>query len=578
MSLIHEERFERTLEALVSRHAGAARLEAWTFDDLESRREAERVLAAAGVKARIRSAYKPLLHWFLEDADLSGVRSIEVGYPVVAPPANRFLLEAYPLAAMTGDAELSFTAIEGDGLDYIVELGYLDGRKECQRVFAPNHLHLDFVAETVLSPTGWERIDGDPTGHRLETDYERLFASAMRAVVSHDWGSEEPYFDELNVRVRLPIDDQRLPHGEEVLSLREALHEDIYFSLLEVFQLKSARPLGDRGLKPGQIVPEILPSDGLVELCIETRPLSRMEDPVPGLQRLETAERPLSMAQVRAELGRLEGVAFQALSRAGRLVEARYVEGSDVPVMISGGQHANETTGVVGALRAAHVLSARSGAHFTVAPLLNPDGYALHQRLCLDNPRHMHHAARYTALGDDLDYRPLGESAERLGEKRVRIEAERLSAAKLHVNLHGYPSHEWTRPLSGYVPRGFAAWTLPKGFFLIVRHHRGWERAVERLLDEVSSRLGRVPGLLAFNQAQIRCYQIHAETMEFRFINGFPCLVSLDERDSAPITLITEYPDETIYGEAFIAGHTAQMETVLAAYDAFQGIAADGLD
>jgi len=38
------------------------------------------------------------------------------------------------------------------------------------------------------------------------------------------------------------------------------------------------------------------------------------------------------------------------------------------------------------------------------------------------------------------------------------------------------------------------------------------------------------------------------------------------------VTLITEYPDETIYDDLFVAGHTAQCETVLAAYEAWQEI------
>ncbi|WP_157173680.1 hypothetical protein [Pseudaminobacter salicylatoxidans] len=38
--------------------------------------------------------------------------------------------------------------------------------------------------------------------------------------------------------------------------------------------------------------------------------------------------------------------------------------------------------------------------------------------------------------------------------------------------------------------------------------------------------------------------------------------------------LCVEYPDETIYGEAFVKGHRAQMQTVIAAYDALQAILA----
>jgi hypothetical protein len=47
-------------------------------------------------------------------------------------------------------------------------------------------------------------------------------------------------------------------------------------------------------------------------------------------------------------------------------------------------------------------------------------------------------------------------------------------------------------------------------------------------------------------------------------------MVGVDDRHTVPLTLITEYPDETIYGDAFVKGHTAQMETVLSAYEALQ--------
>ena len=36
--------------------------------------------------------------------------------------------------------------------------------------------------------------------------------------------------------------------------------------------------------------------------------------------------------------------------------------------------------------------------------------------------------------------------------------------------------------------------------------------------------------------------------------------------------LLKRYPDETIYRDAFVKGHTAQMETVLASYDALQAL------
>ncbi len=576
MSQIFDKTFERTLDALVANAEPGQAFEAWSFDDAKSRREAENRLKKKGVSARIRSAYKPLLFTFIEEINLDGVDTIEVRYPVHAnAPANRFRLEAYPLAALVGDAKLDFIARDDDAFHYDVTLSR-NGKTETLKVLASNRVHADIVGETNVSPTGWFRLAGDASGERLETEYEQLFHAAINAIANHGWGNDEPYFEELNIRVAHPAEDLALSVGDEVVSLREALHEDFYFSLLEFFQKKSGRPLGDRGLKPGQIVPEIVKSEGKVSVRIETRPLTTafLDG---GEQLIDEAREPIAAGQIAKLLSGIGGEAFEARSRSGRTLAARYIAGSDAAVMISGGQHPNETTGVVGAIRAARKLVARKGAHFTISPLENPDGYALHQRLRVDNPRHMHHAARYTALGDDLEYRTLENSGSHLNEKEIRFKAQEISGAKLHVNLHGYPSHEWTRPLSGYVPRNFAMWTLPKGFFLIIRHHADWERQAEALLDRVTRHLGAIPGLLDYNNRQIALYGIHAGETGFRIINGFPCLSSIDDRHTVPMTLITEYPDETIYGNDFITGHTAQLETVLSAYDAWQEILVVGM-
>ncbi|WEX11966.1 M14 family zinc carboxypeptidase [Chelativorans sp. AA-79] len=575
MTLIYEGTFERTLDRIVARFADAegAKVQAWTFDDEASRRAAEAALATRGVRARFRSAYKPLLHFFLEEVDLRELAQIRVAYPVHdACPANRFLLETYPLAALVGDAPLSFEPATGYGFHYHVALTGKDGRISEHAVFAPNRLHMDNDGEALVSPTGWIRTGDGNDGERLETDYESLFHKAIEAVASWPWGDGEPYFDELNIAVTLPIEDRRLSADEEVVSLREAIHEDLYFSLLEFFQKKSGRPNGDRGLRPGQIVPEIRFARSAPTVRIETRALTATETAAPFVT-LDQAVSPIPAAQVRAELAKIGGVSVGVQSRSGRLVEARYRKGSDHAVMISAGQHANETTGIVGALRAARELAARENSHFAVSPLENPDGYQMHWRLRADNPHHMHHAARYTALGDDLEYR----AKEPLFEKAIRKEAERLSGAKLHLNLHGYPSHEWTRPLSGYVPRDFDMWTIPKGFFLVMRHHVDWAGVAERLVDRVTARLAELPGLVDYTMRQIRLFEYHCGETNFRMVNGVSCLIAPDDRHVVPLTLITEYPDETIYGHAFVEGHTAQAEFVLAAYEAYQLLFAGGV-
>lgn len=569
MTEISAKTHSSALQALISDAKQGAKLELWTFDDTKTRKAAEAAFAAKGVRAWVRSAYKPLLHAFLEEIDVEGVSAIEVRYPVHPnAPENRFRLEAYPLAAMLGNREVSFVPRNDADLHYEVVLTR-EGAAEALSIACPNRVHSDVVGETNLSPCGYLIKDGE--GTVWKSDYEQLFEDAISAIATYPWGNDEPYFEELNIRVELPVSDEAIDYGDEVISLSEALHEDFYFSLLEFFQKKSGRPLGDRGLKPGQIVPEIIFSEG--DASVEISLKAHTAELVGGdKQELDGARQALSATQINATLEKMGADAFAAKTRSGRDVNARYVKGSDFAVMISAGQHANETTGVVGALRAATQLKARDTAHFTISPLENPDGYQLHRRLCKDNPRHMHHAARYTALGDDLEYRTYESAGIHLNEKAIRFQAQEKSGALLHVNLHGYPSHEWTRPLSGYVPRGFGMWTIPKGFFLIARYHEGWEGEAEDLLDRVTKQLGAIDGLLDYNQRQIALYEVHAGETGFRMINGFPCLTGVDDRHDAPMTLITEYPDETIYDEAFIAGHQAQMQTVLSAYDAWQAI------
>ncbi|WP_099868148.1 peptidase M14 [Pararhizobium haloflavum] len=579
MTLITDRSFERTIDTLIAdygrpEHKGAC-LEAWVFEDHDNRRRAEKSLLDRGVTARIRSAYKPLLHFFLEDVVLADIGQATVRYPVLDGMANRFLLESYPLAALLPDGAIVFEPGTDADFHYAVDIVDKNGTLSSHRVFAPNRRHVDPVGQDCVSPTGWVRLTdagGSVCQAAYPTDFEAVFAAAVKVVGEREWGLAEPYFDELNIRVELPGKDLPLAHGHESISLHEALHEDLYFTLLEVFQKRSGRPLGDRGLRPGQIVPEIVAGEGAPRLIIETRPLDTNPRTMPHVS-LDDAPHALSVSQIDEALAAVAGTPLTATSRAGRPVHARHIAGSDAAVMISGGQHANETSGIVGALRAALQLKDRAGAHFVVSPLENPDGYALHGRLTREHAAQMHHAARYTAFGNDLEFEPDGDDGAPHFERAIRSKAEAISGARLHVNLHGYPAHEWTRPLSGYVPRGFEMWTVPKGFFLIMRHHPEWDAAARVLIDKVTAHLQTLPGLSAFNASQIALFEKHAGVTGFEIINGFPCLISVETRHTAPLTLITEYPDETIEGHAFVDAHTAQMQTVLAAYEAYQTLA-----
>ncbi|MFC4171786.1 M14 family zinc carboxypeptidase [Microvirga sp. GCM10011540] len=580
MTILLNERVPRTLDTLLREWTGetrrGARLEAWLFENEPARREAERTLAEAGISARLHSAYKPLVHAFLEDIDMADLKRVAVRYPVheEADPM-RFLSEAYPLAALLDGVEAVFEPGEAD-LTYRVRVEYTDGRAAEHEVFAPNRLRTNHLEQVDLTPTGWLKVTGLPGNapdidRALETEIEIVFRKVMEAVAAHEWPAAEPYAETLAIDVTIPGIERSLGYDDEVMSTREALHEDFYFSLLEFFKHRSGRPPEDRGLQPGQIVPDIREGDGDAHVRVELRSFGAPEDPHRAEQDLDAADAAPGLAQIHRELAELPGETFEGLSREGRPVRGLYRSGSRPAVLVTGGQHANETSAPVGALRAARRLLADPEANIALIPVENPDGYALHGRLCEGNPRHMHHAARYTSLGNDLEY----DRGSPTYEKGARIQALQMSGAQLHVNLHGYPAHEWTRPFTGYLPRGFELWSIPKGFFLVMRHKPSWAEQARRLVEAVTKRLSAVPGLPEFNRRQIEICAIHSGGTPYEIINDVPCLLTADERYPTPLTLITEFPDETIYGEPYRFAHTVQMTTVLAAEEAYAAMMAD---
>ncbi|MBB1626739.1 peptidase M14 [Achromobacter sp. UMC71] len=572
-----EKTFDRTLDVWVHAYKApawrGATVEGWLFEGVDARREAEARLAQAGVTARFRSAYKPLVHYFLEDVQRDGLVSVDLRYPLHEhAQAKRFTLEAYPLTALLPGVRVAMHA-GGADLHYDVVLTYADGSRREDRVYAPNQLGQAQDGTPELSPTGWLRVrDADgaiQTDAAHATEYQLAFRGIVDAVRNHAWGAHEPYFDRLEIRVDLPGMDFALPVDEEIVSTFEALHEDLYFSLLEHFQQHSGRPSGDRGLQPGQIIPDIRRHDGAARVSVTLEPFvaPAVVAPAPLAGPLAELREPLPAPQIAGCVAALGGDAFQAVSRQGRPVLGTYLRGPGPAVFISGAQHANETSGVVGALRAAQALKARGDAHFALIASENPDGYALFNRLREQHPRHMLHASRYSALGDDIAYREHAPFFERDG----RHQAHAISGAQLHINLHGYPAHEWTRPLSGYLPRHFELWTIPKGFFLVLRHHPGWSERARRLIEGVTARLARkVPGLVEFNARQLELFHAHALETGFDVLNGIPVQVTETDREELPMALISEFPDETVYGDRFVFAHTVQMETVLAATDIYR--------
>jgi len=587
-------------------------LELWLFEGVQARQALAIQLQQRGIHAQVRSAYKPLLHAFLEEIDTSMLASVVIEYPRhTAADPRRFLLEGYPLEVVIPGIEVSWVAAQDTAATststststeqpvYQLALTDRSGLVRTLQLVAPNALKTDLaLGQQSLCPTGYLRVSDSQSGQlllaeRRETEFEQAFQTLMRWVGEQSWGSSEPYFERLLLRVELPgaeIVDQQ---GRLLASTFEALHEDLYFSVLEFFQHRSKRPSGNRGLQPGQIVPDIRVGHGLVKVCVECYPVgsplfalqqpehqSALNDSGARTQQsvhtskqeikqvisqasaheinLQTCREPLSSESIRAGLALFSGQSFEVLSRQGRAVTGVYRRGTLPAIVLTGGQHANEASGVVGALRGAQWLAAQPEAHFAVVPLENPDGYALFAQYRAIHPQHMHHAARYTGLGDDLEYR---EQAPWY-ETEARQQAIALTQAQLHLSLHGYPAHEWTRPLTGYVPRGFALWSLPKGFFLIVRYQAAYKDLALQWLEALAESVSRLPGVAQFNRVQLQRYESYLGVSGFELKHGIACMLSQNDQQNVGVKLVTEFPDETIAGEEFMFAQQVQTDTV----------------
>lgn len=567
-----------SLDAMVERLLGGkyhgAEIELWVFDGRDRRDAASEQLRAQGIAAHIRCAYKPLVHAALEDIDFTGIKTITIHYPVVTGvPENRFRLEAYPFADLTGGTAVRFEpAAPVDGstlLTYRLEMTHEDETPRTLEVHAPNRFVADPAGERVLNPCGWLRVrrpSASDVDEAFETDQETAFRAAMDTLAEVARKGTEPFFDRLEMHVEAPFFDRDLPVGHECLSTAEAMHEDLYFTALEVF--KTARGLGlfDRTLRPGQLMPVLRTGNGPVHVNLTTAKDPDLESDLAAVKQplidLAAADHWLDPGTIKAHLDDLGGDGFEARSQRGRPVWGACFEGDAPNLMITAGQHANETTGPIGALRAARHLVDEGQTGFCVAPLVNPDGYAVFRELCRDYPNHMNHAARFTASGCDLAHveRGFENEAHHIGRDRT--------GARLHMNLHGYPAHEWTRPFTGFMPRGAETWSLPRGFLLILLFWPGWEERGRAILDAVIDALAEDPALVELNRQQRERSSLYTGGFPLEYRKDIPLVIDEVPSELFPVTIITEAPDETVDGELFRLFHTAQMTSVLAAAEA----------
>ncbi|MCI0433304.1 MAG: hypothetical protein L0271_06615, partial [Gemmatimonadetes bacterium] len=271
-----------------------ARLTAEIRDQLGTRG-----IAGDAFDVRVLSAYKQGYSW-LYDAVLPRLREcdvqrIEIRYHTLADSREvrwqtvesptRWLQELYPIDAVLArelgipDSAVTFVATHTPDPVYTVIARDAQDREILSESFSPKYVVRPYFElfpeyERLRVTTGWvtieaagdtllnRRIQTDPESFwsMLQTDtYARIVDYVMEVQDGRPSPGNAPFFDELRVELTLSEPDYRIGIDEEVISSAEALHEDIYFETLTLFDLIGGR----YGVGPlsyaGRVLPYVRP-------------------------------------------------------------------------------------------------------------------------------------------------------------------------------------------------------------------------------------------------------------------------------------------------------------------------------
>ncbi len=244
---------------------------------------------------KVLNAYKPGLSWLLEEilpelGKLPSLHTLEVGYQPFAPAGkalemkSRWLQELFPGPDLASQAlgldqsririskrATQKTVYEIRALNSKGEILFKSGFSPVWTAFhyLPQEPELGFVHPT----TGRIKLrQGDRVilDSNLQTDREvfwRLFQEKWlpllerhmsRRIKEESFNNQTAFWGEIRLDVSIDETDERLPLGDERVCPMEALHEDLYFVLLEAFSSFSKRHGLPYTLHLGRIVPRVL--------------------------------------------------------------------------------------------------------------------------------------------------------------------------------------------------------------------------------------------------------------------------------------------------------------------------------
>ncbi|NWG01238.1 MAG: hypothetical protein HXY44_00085 [Syntrophaceae bacterium] len=153
--------------------------------------------------------------------------------------------------------------------------------------------------------------------------------------------------------------------------------------------------------------------------------------------------------------------------------------------------HANEISSTNAGFKLSYLLTQApqyrrllKRVNVVINPMENPDGVVLLKEMLKNTPTDKLHAARYNGAGQEY-YEEYFNPKTPFGEARAKSSIWERWLPDICVDNHGFPSHEWEQPFSGYSPYRYRDFWIPRALvYLYLPHLKGKNRSQTRFNTE----------------------------------------------------------------------------------------------
>jgi len=251
--------------------------------------------------------------------------------------------------------------------------------------------------------------------------------------------------------------------------------------------------------------------------------------------------------------------------------------------------HANEISSTNAGFKLSYLLAIKpqyrrllKRANVVLTPMENADGMVLLEEMLRYTPTDKLHAARYNGAGREY-YQEYFDPMTLFGEARVKPSIWERWLPDVCADNHGFPSHEWDQPFSGYAPYQFRDFWIPRALIYLYLPHLEKEKKsqvrlnAEALGNWLGKNISEDRGILDLNRRYSeRYWKYRGQWLEksSRIQKGVEFLplqkkfqrtnYSYLHPDITAMDFVSEVADEVTWGDRLKVCISAHLKTNLA--------------